>query len=122
MEIQRIDISTFEIVKKEDKKGVKYVTVQDFCSWISWSLSANPTRGLNLSFPITFDLFLSKRQHIVSVMNYLFIFPLLGLALGQGSPTALGNLVDTLKTSSLQSILVDLIDAAGLTEALSQGG
>lgn len=55
-------------------------------------------------------------------MNYLFIFPLLGLALGQGSPTGLGNLVETLKTSSLQSILVDLIDAAGLTEALSQGG
>ncbi|XP_011428468.3 transforming growth factor-beta-induced protein ig-h3 [Magallana gigas] len=55
-------------------------------------------------------------------MNYLFIFPLLGLALGQGSPTSLGNLVETLKTSSLQSILVDLIDAAGLTEALSQGG
>ncbi|XP_061164293.1 transforming growth factor-beta-induced protein ig-h3-like [Saccostrea echinata] len=55
-------------------------------------------------------------------MRYLFIFPLLGLALGQGSPSALVNLVDTLKTSSLETILVDLIDAAGLTEALSQGG
>lgn len=55
-------------------------------------------------------------------MNYLFIFPLLGLALGQGSPTSMGNLVETLKTSTLQSTLVDLIDAAGLTEVLSQGG
>nr|XP_022325870.1 transforming growth factor-beta-induced protein ig-h3-like [Crassostrea virginica] len=55
-------------------------------------------------------------------MNYLLIFPLLGLALGQGSPTSMGNLVETLKTSTLQSTLVDLIDAAGLTEVLSQGG
>lgn len=62
------------------------------------------------------------KSAVLCEMNYLFIFPLLGLALGQGSPTSLGNLVDTLKTSSLQSILVDLIDAAGLTEALSQGG
>lgn len=72
--------------------------------------------------PIVFPFISYFKSAVLCEMNYLFIFPLLGLALGQGSPTSLGNLVETLKTSSLQSILVDLIDAAGLTEALSQGG
>ena len=87
---------------------------------VPFVISLSDTWLWALSVPVVPGLYWEPA--LPAEMNYLFIFPLLGLALGQGSPTSMGNLVETLKTSTLQSTLVDLIDAAGLTEVLSQGG